>query len=118
MKRYLGILAAGIAMAVPAPTANFAAIQHRFGFRLASLYGMTDLGLPILTPPEEARPGCAGLVQPGWECKIVDENVPLPKLRGSSRLIDITAPPFLFPRPIWTVPSYISFWRLADLTES
>jgi crotonobetaine/carnitine-CoA ligase len=44
-----------IAMTVPAPTAIFHEFQRRFGFRLASLYGMTDLGLPILTPPGEAR---------------------------------------------------------------
>jgi crotonobetaine/carnitine-CoA ligase len=63
-----------IAMTVPAPTTTFDDFQERFGFRFASLYGMTDVGLPILTPPEEARPGCAGVQQPDWECRIVDGN--------------------------------------------
>jgi hypothetical protein len=48
----------------------------------------------------------------------VDQNVPLSKSRSSSRLIDITAPPFRYPRPLWSLADYMSLWRLADLTEA
>jgi len=47
----------------------------------------------------------------------VDENVPLSQSRGGSRLIDITAPPFNYPRPLWSLSDYMSLWRLDDLIE-
>jgi hypothetical protein len=47
----------------------------------------------------------------------VDENIPLSHSRGGSRLIDITAPPFGYPRPLWSLSDYMSLWRLEDLTE-
>jgi hypothetical protein len=47
----------------------------------------------------------------------VDENVPLSEMRKGSRLLDITEPPFRYPRPLWTTSDYMSFWRLADMTE-
>jgi Methyltransferase domain len=47
----------------------------------------------------------------------VDENVPLSRSRGASRLVDITAPPFKYPRPFWSMSDYMSLWRLEDLIE-
>lgn len=45
------------------------------------------------------------------------ENIPLPETPGASRHLDITAPPFNFRPPLWTVEGYLSFWRLADMGE-
>ena len=45
------------------------------------------------------------------------ENTPLPETPNASRHLDITAPPFNLPPPLWSVADYISLWRLADLTD-
>jgi hypothetical protein len=44
-------------------------------------------------------------------------HAPLPDVPGGSRHLDITAPPFNYRAPIWTVGGYMSFWRLADMGE-
>jgi hypothetical protein len=44
------------------------------------------------------------------------ENTPLPEIPNASRHLDITAPPFDLPPPLWTVGGYMSLWRLADLS--
>ncbi len=36
---------------------------------------------------------------------------------GASRHLDITAPPFNYRPPLWTLGEYMSFWRLADMGE-
>ncbi len=43
------------------------------------------------------------------------ENGPLPDTPGASRHLDITAAPFRYPSPLWTLDGYMSFWRLADM---
>ena len=45
------------------------------------------------------------------------ENTPLPETPGASRHLDITAPPFNLPPPLWSVADYMSLWRLADLPD-
>ena len=45
------------------------------------------------------------------------ENVPLPDVAEGSRHLDITAPPFNFRPPLWTLDGYMSLWRLADMGE-
>lgn len=40
---------------------------------------------------------------------------PLPDAPGASRHLDITAPPFDYPAPLWSLGEYMSLWRLADL---
>lgn len=63
-----------VALAVPAPSSYFDALERRFGLRLASLYGLTDVGLPVGTPEGRGRPGLCGIPLPDWECRIVDEH--------------------------------------------
>jgi crotonobetaine/carnitine-CoA ligase len=63
-----------VALAVPAPSSYFDAFEQRFGLRLASLYGLTDVGLPVGTPEGRGRPGLSGIPLPDWECRIVDEH--------------------------------------------
>ena len=43
------------------------------------------------------------------------ENAPLPEYPNASRHLDITAPPFNLPPPLWCVEGYMSLWRLSDL---
>jgi hypothetical protein len=45
------------------------------------------------------------------------ENSALPDHPAGSRHLDVTAPPFCFRAPLWTLGEYMSFWRLADIGE-
>jgi crotonobetaine/carnitine-CoA ligase len=63
-----------VALAVPPPSTYFDAFERRFGLHLASLYGLTDVGLPVGTPEGRGRPGLSGIPLPDWECRIVDEH--------------------------------------------
>ncbi len=45
------------------------------------------------------------------------DYAPLPATPGGSRHLDITAPPFGYPAPLWTEGGYMSLWRLADMVE-
>ncbi len=45
------------------------------------------------------------------------ENAPLADAPGASRHLDITAPPFRYRAPLWTLGGYMSFWRLAEIGE-
>jgi crotonobetaine/carnitine-CoA ligase len=71
---------ARIALAVPAPGKSFFQFQERFNLKLSSLYGMTDIGLPIGVPADiPGRPGMCGILHTDWECMIADESDrPLP----------------------------------------
>lgn len=96
-----------IALAVPAPVDEFEGFEKRFGLQLASLYGMTDCGLVILTPPEGGRPGYAGVSHPDWECSVVDENdVPLPDGEVGELIL----------RPKRPYITQLGYWRNAEAT--
>jgi carnitine-CoA ligase len=65
---------ARIALTVPVPKEHFVDFETRFGLALTSLYGLTDIGMPVGVPyPQRAEPGKAGIVHPDWACQIVDE---------------------------------------------
>jgi carnitine-CoA ligase len=66
---------ARIALAVPAPGRNFHEFQDRFNLKLSSLYGMTDIGLPIGVPADvPGRPGMCGILHSDWDCIVADDN--------------------------------------------
>jgi hypothetical protein len=44
-------------------------------------------------------------------------NTPLPEVASGSRYLDITAPPFGYKLPMWTLEGYLSLWRLQDIGE-
>lgn len=71
---------ARIALAVPNPSRHFHEFQDRFGLKLSSLYGMTDIGLVIGVPHDvPGRPGMCGVEHPDFECVVADSNDdPLP----------------------------------------
>ena len=66
---------ARIALAVPNPSKQFHEFEQRFGLKLSSLYGMTDIGLVIGVPHElPGRPGVCGVEHPDFECIVVDDE--------------------------------------------
>lgn len=64
------------ALSVPTPSADiYHEFEQRFGLRLISLYGSTDVSPTIGTPPSVvARPGYAGVAHPNFEFEVVDEH--------------------------------------------
>jgi crotonobetaine/carnitine-CoA ligase len=66
---------ARIALAVPMPDDRFQEFQERFGIKLTSLYGLTDLGVVIGVPHDiPGRPGKCGIENPIWECVVADDD--------------------------------------------
>jgi len=64
-----------IAQAVPVPKERYYEFQKRFGLKLFSMYGMSDIGVLVGVPHDmEGRPGKAGIAHPDWEHLIVDDN--------------------------------------------
>lgn len=47
---------------------------RRFGVQLATVFGMTEVGCPIVAPAGSVEAGGAGRERPGYRCKVVDEN--------------------------------------------
>ena len=101
-----------VALAVPAPVGEYEAFERRFGLRLASLYGMTDCGLVILTPPQGGRPGYAGVAHRDWECRVVDdldEDVPDGEV---GELVLRPRRPFITQLGYWRAPeATVDAWR-------
>lgn len=66
---------ARIALAVPNPDKQFHEFEARFGLKLTSLYGMTDMGVVIGVPHDTpGRPGKCGIENPNWECFVADDD--------------------------------------------
>jgi crotonobetaine/carnitine-CoA ligase len=69
------VTTARIALAVPMPNKRFHEFQERFGMKLTSLYGMTDLGVVVGVPVDvPGRPGKCGFENPIWECYLADDD--------------------------------------------
>jgi carnitine-CoA ligase len=69
------VTTARIALAVPMPNKRFNEFQERFGMKLTSLYGMTDMGVLVGIPYDvPGRPGKCGIENPIWECYLADDN--------------------------------------------
>ncbi|MCE3550644.1 AMP-binding protein [Pseudonocardia sp. RS11V-5] len=62
-----------IACVVPLPP-DLDLFRRRFGVELATVFGMTEVGCPIVAPPGTVVAGGAGRERPGYRCKVVDEN--------------------------------------------
>ena len=104
---------ARIALAVPAPGKSFFQFQERFNLKLSSLYGMTDIGLPIGVPAETpGRPGMCGILHEDWECIIADDNDrPLPDGEIGEALIRPRRP-FIMQLGYWRNPTAtVETWR-------
>jgi carnitine-CoA ligase len=99
---------ARIALAVPNPDKRFHEFQERFGLKLTSLYGMTDLGVVIGVPHDvPGRPGKCGIENPIWECYVADDNdLPVPDGVVGELLV----------RPRRPYVMQMGYWRNAEAT--
>ena len=48
--------------------------RQRFGVRVCTCYGSTEVNVPIISDYEVTEPGIAGRALPGFDIRIVDEN--------------------------------------------
>ena len=46
---------------------------RRFGVSITTAYGMSELSIPIMSPPNPARPDSCGQLRPGYEARVVDD---------------------------------------------
>jgi crotonobetaine/carnitine-CoA ligase len=52
----------------------YEAFEQRFGVTLIEGYGMSEIGVPLLSRPGDARPGTCGKPHPDYEVMIVDDT--------------------------------------------
>jgi carnitine-CoA ligase len=99
---------ARIALAVPNADKHFHDFERRFGLKLSSLYGMTDIGLVIGVPHDlPGRPGKCGIENPDFECVVADEaDMPLPDGEVGELLV----------RPRRPYVMQLGYWRNSDAT--
>ncbi|MCK4784071.1 MAG: AMP-binding protein, partial [Desulfobacteraceae bacterium] len=57
-----------------APPDLFEAFEQRFGVRLVEGYGMSEMGLPFMSPYTDSKPGTCGKPRPDYEVKLVNDN--------------------------------------------
>lgn len=57
-----------------APPDLFEAFEQRFGLRLVEGYGMSEMGLPFMSPPSRSKPGTCGKPRSDYEVKLVDDR--------------------------------------------
>lgn len=53
---------------------NLDDFRRRFGVRVCTCYGSTEVNVPIISEYDPVEPGVAGRVVPGFEVRIVDDN--------------------------------------------
>lgn len=53
---------------------NLDDFRRRFGVRVCTCYGSTEVNVPIISGYDPVEPGVAGRVVPGFEVRIVDDN--------------------------------------------
>jgi carnitine-CoA ligase len=56
------------------PPAVFEAFERRFGVTLLEGYGMSEIGLPLLSTPGARKPGSCGRPDRHYEVKLVDDD--------------------------------------------
>lgn len=63
-----------IMMGAGAPRDLFTPFEQRFGVQLIEGYGMSEIGVPLMTTPDQRRPGACGRLVPDYEIRLVDEE--------------------------------------------
>ena len=104
---------ARIALAVPNPSKHFHEFEQRFGLKLSSLYGMTDIGLVVGVPHElPGRPGMCGIEHPDFECRVVDGvDEPVPDGEVGELLVRPRRP-YVMQMGYWRNPeATVDTWR-------
>lgn len=57
-----------------APPDRFEEFERRFGLKLIEGYGMSEIGLPLMSSLAESKPGSCGKPLPGYEVGVVDDD--------------------------------------------
>ena len=93
-------------------TAEFAA---RFGVRVGSAYGQSELPAPLMAFPGEGRPGLCGTPQPMFDVQLVDDNdLPVPPGQVGELVVRPLEPWLMnagyFDAPSETLAAWRNFW--------
>ncbi|NVL93262.1 MAG: AMP-binding protein [Desulfobacterales bacterium] len=63
-----------VMLGAAAPKDIFEAFEKRFGVKLVEVYGMNEIGLPLMANLNDRRPGSCGKVRPDYIVKVVDDD--------------------------------------------
>jgi len=63
-----------VMLGAAAPKDIFEAFEKRFGVKLVEVYGMNEIGLPLMANLRDRRPGSCGKVHPDCIVKVVDDD--------------------------------------------
>lgn len=101
------------ALVIPCPEEYYEVLPQRFGFHPVEAYGLTDVGMPLWSPPNvPARPGSCGKPTDGFECQIVDEkDNPVPP-GTTGEFVCRPTKPWITPPGYWESPEVtVAAWR-------
>src|SRR5699024_8930322 len=101
-----------IALSPATPVELATRFQERFGFTLVDGFGSTETNSTLSAAPYEPRPGYVGVIQPGYEALVVDENdVEVPDGVAGELLLR-SHRPFAFATGYYNMPAKtVESWR-------
>jgi len=99
--------------AVPDPADIHREIERRFGCKLTTVYGSTEVGLPLFRGVHDAyRPGSCGRISPYYDVQIVDQNDQPLGVGETGEIVVRPKRPFLIGSGYVSMPDRtISAWR-------
>jgi crotonobetaine/carnitine-CoA ligase len=69
--------------------------RHRFGVRVCTCYGSTEVNVPLISDYEVTEPGIAGRPVPGFDIRIVDEHDREVPVGGVGELVVRSSEPWI-----------------------
>ena len=90
-----------------APPDLFEAFEQRFGLRLVEGYGMSEMGLPFMSPRTQNKPGTCGKPRPDYEVKLVDDHGLQVKAGAAGELLI---------RPLKAYSVLLEYYKMAEKT--
>ena len=97
------------ALVIPAPPATIAAVEQRFGCRVATAYGLADAGMPLFSGLDFANGSCGRVFDAFWEAMIIDAD-------GSEVAVGTVGE--LAARPRHADVPAMGYWRMPEATEA
>lgn len=85
----------------------YEAFEQRFGVTLIEGYGMSEIGLPLMSRPGAAKPGTCGKPHPDYEVMIVDDA-------GNEVPADVPGELLVRPRKPWSM--LLEYYRMPEKT--
>lgn len=90
-----------------APAALRRAFEKRFGLTLVEGYGMSEIGMPLMTPEGEGPDATCGKVHPHYEARLVDDD---------ERDVPPNVPGELLVRPRHPYSMQLEYYRMPEKT--